>query len=469
MAEVLQKGAMSKVVFSLIVLTTLLAPDSLAQGLADQLNFSRSNVGGLHLYGVSGYYSYSTYDFHSALPGSIARENTRTNTGVSATVGWQHTRGKTAFTFRYTGNYFKNLRPTGYQNMNHSMNLAMSRELGRKWSVSMSASATLMDLAQSLFEPSSLALLSQSGAAIDDLAASQSIGQFSNTQNAAILGGTSASPQSSQLLLYGNRTLTYGANASVNYAISSRWSLSFGSFAAGGSYRRGDALTGIQGYYAMPKTVGGSASISTSYSLSPRTELGAAVSETYTTNAYQRAMSTSATASFGRKMGRNWFLRAYGGGYYTRNLEPGTTTITPLQVTWGASLGFRTRAHSFLATYNRSGQDIGGSWLVGTITTANGAWSWNRPRTNWGLSAAGTRSENRNTGFATLNGWRASFTVSRRLAWNLSLNASYAYLITTGNFTGTPVETTYNSARLSLSWTPRLWRSPQSAAESDQQ
>ena len=45
------------------VVMGLVAPAGRSQGLPDQLNFSRSDMEGFHLYGVSTYGGYSRYDF----------------------------------------------------------------------------------------------------------------------------------------------------------------------------------------------------------------------------------------------------------------------------------------------------------------------------------------------------------------------------------------------------------------------
>ena len=111
----------------------------------------------------------------------------------------------------------------------------------RKWTVTLTGGAQDTTLAEYLFQPSGLSVLSQLPATTDDLAAAFSIGQFSNSQMASMLTGASMLQSPARGLLLGNRVLSYSANAGLNYAHSSRLSFHFAAFSAGGQNPDGRA------------------------------------------------------------------------------------------------------------------------------------------------------------------------------------------------------------------------------------
>jgi hypothetical protein len=464
-----EKQYMLKAFATLLILGSVLVTATRAQGLPDQLNFSRSNVEGPHLYGVSANSSYSSYDFHSAVGTASTGRTTRTTYGVSATAGWQRFRGQTNFSVRYTGGYNGNVQYSNRNALHHSLVLGLARPLGRKWVFDLSATGLESDLSQQVFEPNNLVLLTQSGASFDDLAASQAIGQFSSIQNGLVLGG--AGPTSAmRALLLGNRVLTYTFNTGLSYAYSSRLTFSFGSFALGGQHRTTDLASNISQNYVLPRTLGGTASASMSYSLSPRTSLSVSVGQNYTSSRYQKSMGTSPTFSLGRKMGKNWFLRGNAGVFISENIQQIVGTPPPArQATWGGSLGFRTHSNSFVGSYDRAGQSIGdAAATVGKNTIIRASWSWRPPRHGWNFNVNYSRTDTGNTGYLTIAGWQAGAGLNRSLGWNMVLAFNYAYLSSHSNFLGLGNQVNINSARVSLGWAPHLRRESQAAQDTDQ-
>src|SRR4051812_21620747 len=81
-------------------------PISLGQGLPASLDFTRSSAEGLHIYNISTFSGYTAYE----IPQTVGQTTntivtTRTTFGLTGTLGWQRFRGRTAFSFRYTGSY----------------------------------------------------------------------------------------------------------------------------------------------------------------------------------------------------------------------------------------------------------------------------------------------------------------------------------------------------------------------------
>jgi hypothetical protein len=452
--------SMRNVLITVAIAAGLVAPVSRGQGLTDQMNFSRSDVDGLHLYGISTFFGYSVYDFpQSGSTASSLALPSRMNYGVSGTVGWQRSRGRTNFAARYSGGYSGDTRNSDLNAFNQSASLNVTRPLGRKWNIEVSLQGQELSLAQFVFEPSSLGNLAQSQASFDNLAAALSVGQFSNAQTGLLLNGGLSQNSATNIALLGARVLTYAAQAGVSYAHSSRLSFHFGSVTAGGQHRTGGAATGIQDNYVIPRTIGADASASMGYAFSPRTEVGLSVSQSYVKTRFQQANVTAPNASFGRKMGQHWFLRIYGGGSFTEGLQQTVGTAPQLgQAVWGGSIGFRTYANTLVATYGRSGYVMGAS-AIGRNTLTSAAWSWQHPRRSLGLHASYSRNETNNTGYATLSGWQATGGVSQTLKGNFNLTLNYTYLNSRGVFLGLTNDLTVEAVRISLGWAPQLRRS----------
>ena len=435
------------------ILSAILVPACQSQGLPDQLNFLSSNRTGIHLYGVSAFVGHSVLDF----PGATSLRS-RTNYGASGTLGWQKLRGQTNISARYSGGFFGDPENSNFNHFNQSAAFSVSRPLGRKWGVVAGGSVVDTSLSQYLFEPSTLGTISQTPASFDDLAAAFSVGQYSSSEAALKLNGSPALYSPTRAVLLGSSFLSYSVRASLSYAHSSRLQFQFGSFAIGGYHRRDNLAdsTTIPNY-VMPRSLGGDASAQMSYSLSPRTDFGVGVTQTYVTNRYQKSTSTSATASLGRKMGRNWFLRVYGGEAFNEDVQQASGTPLSRLTVGGGSIGFQTYGNTLVASYSRSASDVSSS-TVGKNTMISAAWSWQRPHSSWGVHAGYGRNEISGTGYTTISGWQASVGFSQRLGWNLMLAANYSYLRSRGAYFSTLQEVNFNAVRMSISWAPQQRR-----------
>jgi hypothetical protein len=422
----------------------------------DDVNFRSASIGGIHLYGVSVYSAYSTsatpYSGSSQLY-STAYQNLQSdvNYGVQWTAGWQRQREKSSVVVRYLGSYGGQTRYTELNAFGHSLSINVNRKLNTKWSVNFSVSGDYRTFAQFLFQPTSLSILSQTPATFDDLAAAFSLGQFSSPQVASMLTGTPVVASPERTLLTGDRVLTYYGTATATYAYSSRLSFQFSGVGAGGQ----NTLGGNQSF-VIPRTFGANAGVNLSYSLSPRTTVGATLLESRNANRFQSSYNTSAAATFGRKMGLHWFLSMNGGMSYLKSIQQ-TYGEAPAsrQIIGGGSLGYRTYAHTIMASYSRASSDTFGI-ATGVVTGAHLAWSWRRPGSGWMFFATGGQQQIRNTGYTSLSGWSGSGGVSRRLSSQLSWRTEYTYLLSTGNYLGLTSDRSIQSVRVSLAWGPEI-------------
>jgi hypothetical protein len=282
-----------------------------------------------------------------------------------------------------------------------------------------------------------------------------SVGQYTNSQTQLLTSSAPGAFSAANSALLGSHILSYGVQASVTYEHSSRLSFHIGSFAMGGEHRSSSQTPTVNDNYIMPRTLGGDLGVSMNYALSPRTELGLNVSENYVNSRFQQSYGTATTASIGRKMGRSWFVRAYGGGSFIQDIRQAYGTVPMRQAIWGGSIGFRTRSNMLAGTYTRSGYDLSNSAL-GKSTIISAAWSWRPYRSNWGLNADLARTETTNTGYTTLSGWHATAGLSRTLGSNFGLLANYSYVNSRGLYLGIANQVIVDGFRVSVTWSPKL-------------
>jgi hypothetical protein len=437
----------------------LFVPACSGQALLDEVNFRSGQLGGLHLLGVSVYSGYSTTAYPQAgyalnASTGVASLGADESYGASASLGWQRHRDKTDVSVLYTGTYGGMVRYSNLNAYNQSLSLSAVRMLTPRWTFSVSASGQDSTFAQYLFQPSTLSVLTLVPASFDDLAAALAAGQYSSAQVASLLTGAPGVPTPERSLMLGNRVLSYSAQASLVYALSSRLNFHFGSFTAAGQTRTG-GQDGIPAQnYVMPRSVGENAGMGFSYALSPRTQIGFDLGANRTVNRYQGVYASTATASLGRKMGTRWFLHVYAGGTFAEVTRQTYGMPKTRQMVGGGTFGFRTYSHTLAASYDRAAFDTFG-FAVGTVSTMSGTWSWRRLGSPWSVFAAFGEQQTRNTGFASLSGWQTSAGTSANLNPHTTVSIQYVYLNSTGTYLGAFNRLAVQSVRLSLGWAPQ--------------
>jgi len=245
--------------------------------------------------------------------------------------------------------------------------------------------------------------------------------------------------------------MTYNAKVSMSYSPTSRLSIDFGSFAAGGQHLSGDSILATN--YVMPRSLGGDASVALRYSLSPRMDIGVSAGEAYVRSYLQEGYSTNIAVSFYRKMTTHWFVGLSAGGARSGVFHQAVGTPRSLQVTYSGSTGYKLRTITFVANYSQSGNDQS-SGLLGVNRNVQAAGNWRPLRGTWGAGVSYGRNETTGTGFSTLSGWRVSGNFSKALPGHLQLVTSYTYLNSRGLYLGFPSELILNGVRVSLGWAP---------------
>lgn len=450
-------------------MATILARVTFAAGALGTICFAQDDnllarkieqMRGVHIYGASVYVGAST----SAYPTTGIDLSQSQRLGIRALggdvtyggqvgFGWQHHGTRTNLSATYSGGYDGMVRYSDVSAFNQSANFNLSRQLSPKWSATVALTGMDNTMAQYLFQPPKISGAVQSRATFDDFAAASGVGQFSNAAIASMLTGTPVLESPAQSLLLGTRILSYSGTVGLSYAYSSRLQFRISGFSAAGQTHPGGNETIAPQNYVMPRSTGLTGGGGFSYMLSPRTEFGADVSEYELWNKYQHARGTNATVSFGRKMGMHWFMRGYGGSAIMQTLWSTGNPPPSIQLIGGGSLGLKLYAHTLAASYDRSTYD-GYGYAAGTNTTITGAWHWQHPGSRWSAYATYGQQLLRNTGFASISGWRAIGGISVWVDQQITMSLEYAHTRTAGTYTGSYNDFVADSIRLSFGWTP---------------
>jgi hypothetical protein len=335
-----------------------------------------------------------------------------------------------------------------------SLFMYMDQKLSPKWSVSLTATGQDATLLQVINEPSATTVTSQSSSNFNDFAAAFGLGSYSTAQAASTILGAPVLQTPLSALLLGNKILTYSGNVGLTYAYSRHLSFHASGLASGGQNRSPEQDGIPQTNYVLPRSLGADAGMSWSYSLSPRTDVGANIDANRLQNPFQNAYTSTATASLGRKMGMHWFSKVYGGVTFTQVTQQLSGTPETRQAVGGASIGIKTYTDTFAASYDRMASDTFGS-IVGTYTTLSGTWNRHRPGSRLSTFASFGEQQVSNTGFESFSGWQASGGLSEHLTSTTTLSAQYVYFRTAGSYLGTPSSLSVQSVRLTMSWSPQ--------------
>jgi hypothetical protein len=426
-----------------------------------QLNPLGAHEGGLHLYGVYGYSSYMSSP-GAFLPGGVSQSPVTglgldlghdVGIGTGTAIGWNHLGSSYTLSAVYAPSYTGFVRYSDLNSLNHSFSFNANRRRGinldRKWHVDFSTNANVSDSTSMLFNSTFLSHVIDVPTTFDELAAGIALGSFTNDQLAALLTGSALPGSPVQLVLYGNRMLSASLGTSLTYSHSSRLSVYWNV----GASRMQSLETSKPGRYVLPGSTGGSASTGLSYSLSPRTQIGVNVSTARMFSRYEDAYNTTGTVSLGRIMGRRWFFRAYGGVGFVSPLRQTYSLPQGAQYVTGASLGYKTYAHTFLVSVDRGLLDSYGLGASSTVSTS-AAWSWRRPGRSWSVFSSAGQQRMTGGGFGHFNSWQANSGIQKTLTRQTGISATYAYMRNNGSVTSSPYKRSLYGVVMMFYWVP---------------
>jgi hypothetical protein len=376
-------------------------------------------------------------------------------TGVSISAGWDKSGERSNASILYSPSYFRTVRNPDLSSLNHDLSLNWSTKLGAKWAFGASAAGIISNLQQLMFNPTRLGSASMVPATFDELAAAVLAGSYSNFQLASVLTGASALSSPDRSFLYGNRMLSTSAQITLSYAPSQRSSVNFGVYATRAQrLRRADEKAEASVDHVVPQTTAGGATFGWSYSLTPRTQVGAEVSAMRVFSLYQQSYVTRGTVSIGRTMSRRWFVQTRFGAGHIAYIRQTIAAPSGADYIAGGSIGYKTSAHTFMASFDRT---VGDAYGIGAGSTRSttGAWTWRRPGKPWSLTSGASHQILKGSVLSTGESWSASMGVSRQLGAHVVIGAQYGYfqfpahalLLALGN-------RSQHGAVVSLTWSP---------------
>jgi hypothetical protein len=410
---------------------------------------------GLHIYNVTASVGYSSLlgAFSNANDLQGHGGNYYSSAGVS--LGYSHSGAQLSVRVMYVPSYSGTYRYSSLNSFNQRLNLTLSRRLGFKWTFYVVAVGDDSTVEQFIFQPNTLTTFVNGPATFDELAG-------------AVMGGaTSASPLKtfSQILIYGTRVLSFGANAGMTYRPSTRLRISFNG-SGNEAQARPDSRDLHPEQSLLPRTRSEAGDANISYTLNPRTEIGTQFSTTRTQSFVGDYQTSNFSGSIGRKVGMHWFASVQGGLGVFNSLGGGDTVgrsnqISPLEVSYLASgsVGYKGREHTWAGTYNRRVADQYGLGSEST-TGLSGSWNWHQPGSSWAVYVSGGKQLLGGGLWGDLGSWQASAGVSRSLGRQVSCLVAYSYLKDSVSQTRMYNNVSAHAVRLTISWIPFLREAP---------
>lgn len=413
---------------------------------------------GLHVYRVTAYTGYTSLglpntDFNYLT--GVVPQGADIQMGGAISMGWRQFGPRGRISLTYDPSYSGLLRHSEWNALNHSLSFNAGRRLGRRWDLTFAAAGDASSMYQFLFAPSALSNVAAVPASFQDLSSAMLSGRFTNDQLASVLTGAPGLDTPGRTVLYGNRVLTASGSTTVSYTPSARFSLRFGASASRIQYLNdGNAAAGALAL--LPRTVGGNASVGFSYSVTPRTEFGVDASANRTSSVLQDSYRTMAVASFGRRVGRQWFVQGRGGPAWVTVVRQTYPLPRGLQYAAGGNLGFRTATQTLLATADRTPTDTYGTSAAYTLS-AGGTWQQHRPGSSWTFSGSARQQRMRGT-YYNLDGWLVGGSVSKTLSRQTSVQITYTYLNNSGDFLGAARDIDMHAVQLAVIWREKALR-----------
>lgn len=422
---------------------------------------------GLHLYGVSVFSEYFTGNVPFGAGTGIPTPNVYGATGPDrvvgavATFGFNRSTEDSSFSVTYSPSFFWQGNRSQFNWFDPNFSLGWRKKLSGTLAWRVSAAAVVSDLQQLLASPTVAASIVSTPTTYDDLTGAILAGKYTDPQLASLLTGAAILQSPAQTFLYGNRILSATLTTGLTWTPTQRTSFQF-DIAASRSQSVQDLGTSgptptTTNTFRVPQTMSGGVSLGWSYSLSPRTQIGATVFSSPSFSRLETGYSNSASVFIGRTLSRRWFVRASVGSGFTIYTRETIAVPHGAQYLGSANLGFKARAHTFMLNYNRTLADSYGLGS-GSTSGATGAWSWRRPASRWSVSSSFGYQKLANLTFHSPQSWQASAGLGRSLSNQISMNLQYGYLKLPASVTSAGGDFTENGVTLSLNWSPSGYR-----------
>lgn len=388
-------------------------------------------------------------------PGFIATDRL---TGVdplanfSAALGYRKAGARGSFGVFYAPSYMVRPRFPEWNRFGHYLSINTTGTVSDRMRVFFAATGGLMEFDQTLFSPTRFAVMTQTPRNFDDLLNGVLAGRFNNDQIASLLTGTPIVESPAQLLLYGNRLLTFGATLGASYNLSARTT-----FTIQGQGARSQNYTDIrdrtQNYNPiLAATTMGIFNAGVNHSLTPNTFVGASVAYTKASSRLNDRSFLVVNGSVGRVFARKLLTSVSAGGGQSYQQTGRATTGARYQVS-GMAAFQATSTHTFSAQYLRSFVDTIGLGLS-SQQTAMAAWSISPGQRKWSVIMAAAFQDLERDG-RHVRGMFGNAGLSRQLGLHFGLSGQVFYSTSTNGFGAADRTFERTGARMSLSWYPK--------------
>jgi hypothetical protein len=350
--------------------------------------------------------------------------------------------------------------------LSHQLNFVANRPLkvalGQKWAADASAGANIHTFESYFLQPTRLAKVAAAPAAFDDLSGAFLSRTYSSDGLAAAIATAPTSDSPLAPVFFGNRFLNMDVQAGLTYAHSSRLSVRFGGVgnrsqslsAEVRSSSEAALITGVsEQHFAMPHSTSALAGVTVNYSLSPRTQLTGSLTSSKSFVGGGGYYTSSARIMFSRSMSRRWFAQLHGGSTLIHGMGGTPATLAP-KPTWlaGAAMGFKTYAHTLLASGERTISNAYG--LASAIELINAAWNWRLPDRNWWITVGASQERAQNQVPYDLRAWRTHVTAGRMLSREFAASLSYGWMRYRGVSEADTFNGKFSAVSVGLFWMP---------------
>lgn len=401
---------------------------------------------GIRLNSATAFGSYST---PSALAGNQSGYDLTTGASMSVSSSW--TRPRYSFFLNYAASYSRDFGYSELNSLNHDFSLAFSRKVSPTWNVSGGAGAQVMNTTQFIFQPSVSSQITNVAATADELAATSfSNSNYNNGSLAPLLIGAPILDSPALRSLFGDRSLTTAFQITATHA-GPRLSVAF----SGGGSRIQNLATSAAASALVPASNSGRAGVNVSYSLTPRTQIGASLSSQRTVSRLEDTYISTAGVNVARKMSERWFANFRAGTGAFRPVRSSFQLPTGPQYTVGSGLGFKTPSHTFLLSVDRNISDTYGYGASSNVSTT-AAWNWGRRNRGWKILASGGSEQIHTTRSPNLNAWLITAGVSETLPGRVLMSVTYAYMQNETGLARNSGNPAIHAIRVSFGWVPLM-------------
>jgi hypothetical protein len=300
-----------------------------------------------------------------------------------------------------------------------AFSVAYTRVLGSKWTMNWSAAAQVMNFDEALFAQTTLTQIASNPINFENLTGGIFNGKSSDPELNSIAQSAFRPDRGLQSFLLGRRTANIDLGGTLTYAYSPRFLLSV---VAGSTFTRHLKDSSDPAGIFYPKLDSKAVGLNATYSLSPRTQVGASANVNRSELASQLLSTNAFSAFINRTMSRRWFVQA--------SLGLGSDTYgheRHLNNRYSLGLGFKTFSHTALVAFDRGFDDPYdfANAALKHARTLSGAWHYARPGSSWWTTTSATQLIAIYRDVPGTDSWDISQAIGRRISRNYSVVVQY--------------------------------------------